>query len=370
ENRLPAGANDPTYGAQMRPPIYYAMLAGPQRLHDVLNRSLSDGDPALALDAIDALQRTAGTDALANRGAARQPLINALSYPDRRVRFNAAMALANAKPRQSYEGAYRVVPVLAEAVRQSEQRYAVVLGNDQETVNKTMAMLEQRGFQTIGGKSLGEINEQIELAPGIDLLVLNQSLDEVLASRQNAQANYKLATTPILALVSTGDQIQLRQLSNQDTLLSTAVVPAEDDVLSNAIENAATSFVGSPISAPEAEEFALAALESLRDISQGSSGGVYDVTDGLQALIQALGDSRESVAAKASQVLALIDRPVAQQAIADAALKTTDQLQIAMLESLADSATHYGNNLSQLQTNQLLELAIESQGDLAVAAGE
>src|SRR5690606_12794146 len=123
--RLPEGERDPSYGQNMRQPSFYAMIAGPLRLQDVLSKALADRDPALAVDAIDALARTAGTNALINRGAGVQPLLRALQFPDRRVRYHAALALGQALPENDYEGSQRVVPVLAEAIRQTANRYAM-----------------------------------------------------------------------------------------------------------------------------------------------------------------------------------------------------------------------------------------------------
>ena len=77
ENRLPEGEPDPSYSAEAEPAQYYAMLAGPVRLHDVLAQAIGDQDSALALDAIAVLSKTAGTDALVRRNAGSRPLLAA-----------------------------------------------------------------------------------------------------------------------------------------------------------------------------------------------------------------------------------------------------------------------------------------------------
>ena len=75
ENRLPEGENDASYPASRRSPAFYAMAAGPRRLHDVLDIALTDSDADLALDAIAGLSATASLEAL-------QPLVRGLTYPD------------------------------------------------------------------------------------------------------------------------------------------------------------------------------------------------------------------------------------------------------------------------------------------------
>ena len=149
ENELPEGDVDVSYGVNRPPAGFYALLAGPVRLHEVLEMALNDRDAALALDAIDALEKTTGTNALIDRGNIREPLVRALSSPDRRVRFRAAEALTAARPLRTFDGAYRVVPVLSEFVRQSDKRYAIVLAPSQERRNELTALVNEQGFETI-----------------------------------------------------------------------------------------------------------------------------------------------------------------------------------------------------------------------------
>ena len=145
ENRLPEGATDLSYSKQFHPPQFYLEMAGPPRQHDVLNRALDDNDPDLALDAIHALAATAGTEALMRQEGGVGPLLRAVSYPDRRVRFSAAFAITNARPVEDFPGSHRVVPVLAEAVRQSTVQYALVLAKEQDAVNLLVSTLQGAG---------------------------------------------------------------------------------------------------------------------------------------------------------------------------------------------------------------------------------
>ena len=96
-------------------------LKGALYLNLVLDRSLKDNtsqSPAVALGAIKSLQEIAGQSNLFSGGRGR-PLVSAMRYADRQVRFEAAFALAAALPQQPFEGQARVVPLLAEAVTQS-----------------------------------------------------------------------------------------------------------------------------------------------------------------------------------------------------------------------------------------------------------
>jgi HEAT repeat protein len=369
-NRLPAGQRDLSYPRSLLQPQFYLRAAGPLRQHDVLDRALRDADPDLALNAIEALAATAGTDALVNRGGAIQPLLRALSYPDRRVRFAAAFALTNARPQYPFDGSFRVVPVLAEAVRQSDIRYALVIGRNQDSVNRLSSAMREQGYQTIGGLSLSDVGELVSAGPGVDMIVTDKVVSDVEALYHQTLTDYKLAAVPIIAVTTAGDQIEFNRVLYGIERLRSVLQTDEPQLLREAVAQASSHYVGRPIDRQEALAFATTALRLLREIAIGSGQQVYQVRDALPALLQALGDSREPVITQAAEVLALIASEGAQRAIADAALDTSraERVRIALLGSLAESATHHGNHLSALQLDRVLALVRDSGGDLSLAA--
>ena len=83
-------------------------------MNPVLSMALNDKDNALALRAIDALEKTGGISGLV--ASADAPLLQALTHPDRAVRFHAAFALARANPATAFPSYFHVVQLLADAV--------------------------------------------------------------------------------------------------------------------------------------------------------------------------------------------------------------------------------------------------------------
>ena len=75
-------------------------------------------------------------------------------------------------------------------------------------------------------------------------------------------------------------------------------------------------------------------------------------------------------AVEASTVLALIDSVEVQKALADSALDVTkpNDQRIALLNSLSTHATNFGNKLTDIQLEKILDLVKNSKGDLAIAA--
>lgn len=370
ENRLD-GERDPSYPSEFQPAAYYALLAGPIRLHEVLSRALADGDSELALDAIAALDQTAGTEALLNLEGTIQPLLQALSFPDRRVRFEAAFALTRARPKEAFPGSYQVVPVLAEAVRQTEQHHAVIISPNQETLNKLQAMVSSLGYDTIAGQSLLAVNDQIRVAPGIDLVLVQAGADEVMAVFNRAAADFKLASIPIVAVTSPAQQFELTARMPNERRLVLVSADADENTMRAALENARNSFAGPQMTSAQASDYAVKALALLRDVAL-VSGDVYKVTDAQPALMLALNDARDDVVTGAAAVLAMIDNAKAQAAIARLALDTTRSVEIrrAALVSLAESATSFGSSLDERTVRQLQELVANSRGPLAVDAAK
>lgn len=367
DNRLPEGETDPSYGAERRPPAFYALLAGPVRLHEVLDRALRDQDPELALDAIEALSSTASARELVDDQGQRQPLMRALSYPDRRVRFRAAEALAHARPTESFAGDHRVVPVLSEAVRQQDVRYALVLADDQDTLNQLLEQVGEAGYEAFGGMSLGDVRDEVGSRPGVDLVVVAQETDSVRRVFARTHDDYKLAATPVLAIArSTGQQARLNQFLGETARFTAIVVSDEPQRLASSIQTIEEAQGGENIGADESQAIALTALRLLHQIAIASA--VYNPQDAEPALVQALDDPRDEVVVAAGLVLAELDSSAAQRALVEAALEAADAVQIELLSSLATSAIAYGNMLSQDATDRLLEFVNTSEGDTAVAA--
>jgi hypothetical protein len=112
-----AGIPMPDYfGKEHAGALVYATTAGPEYLHQALARAVNDRSAPVALGAVEALATTAGERSLMYTLGPSQPLLQALGFPDRAVRYSAAIAVANAGPRQPFSESGVVVQSLAEAL--------------------------------------------------------------------------------------------------------------------------------------------------------------------------------------------------------------------------------------------------------------
>ena len=142
EADLPAGQKDMTIAPDAPAAHYWASSMGSKYLNMALTRANKDRNAPVALRLIQSLQDVAGQANLFT--GTEHPLMDALQFPDRLVRYEAAFALAAALPRQSFVGEERVVPLLAEALSQTGAANVMVLAANQDQMNSLSAGLKRR----------------------------------------------------------------------------------------------------------------------------------------------------------------------------------------------------------------------------------
>ena len=364
DNRM-AGEADPGYQLP-NPATFYLLIAGAPQQKAVLERGLGDNDPALALDGIEAMANTVGNNVLLGSEDSRAPVLDALFFSDRRVRYTAALTLASAAPTQAYAGSTSVVPVLGQAVRQSDTLNAMVVApGGADGLNTAM---ENVDFASVGDINFDRAATKASASfPGVDLIVYTGDFGNFEALYASAKADGTLRIAPILALVDTGVAASIKQ--SYPGVLTAAPLREGDEELDR-LEKLSSETIaahgGQPITEAEAEGYATAALALLNTIAGHES--IYNAADAESILIEALDDDRSSVAIGAGNVLAQIDSATAQQGLAAAGLSRVGDVQIAMLNALAESAKAYGSKLDREATNALIGLVKSSADETALAA--
>jgi len=114
-----AGISMPDYfGPNHADASVYATAAGPEYLHQALERAIKDKNGYIALGVIEALAVTAGEKSLLYRYGPTQPLLEALSFDEKAVRYSAAIAIASAGPKEDFIESKLVIENLAAAIRE------------------------------------------------------------------------------------------------------------------------------------------------------------------------------------------------------------------------------------------------------------
>lgn len=368
----PEGYVNPAYGPERRSAEYFAIAAGADTTQRVIRRGIDTRDTPLVLRAISAVQATAGPRTLWGEGVGgRQPMLESLSYQNRRVQYEAALALGLAQPQTTFNGSQRVVPLLASAVRDASARYAVVLsGRDRETFDRISTLLTSEGYTVLppaeGG--LGDIAQAISEAPGIDLIVTSLPLDPTLATVEKVRSDAKLAVSPVLALMTAAEIEPARRRFMGEQLVAVRRVGIDDAALTASAEGLVETASGGPITEDEAARFADRSLAVLRDLAVSGST-VLDVTDAAAPLIAVMDDRDGPVLLDIAEVLAHIGQDRAQTALMDRALEGGDpDEQLAMLGKVADSGKRYGNLLDDRLVRRLVRLASSDDEVLATQA--
>ena len=118
-------ANEPNmpeyFGESHASALVYATTAGVEYLHQALARAVKDGNTFVALGIIEALKNTAGEKSLFYTLGQEQPLVEALSFKDRLVRYSAAIAIGAAGPQEKFDQASLVVRNLSDAIASNAQ---------------------------------------------------------------------------------------------------------------------------------------------------------------------------------------------------------------------------------------------------------
>ncbi len=363
----PEGYENPVYGPDRRDATYYAVASGAESVQRVLARALGARDTRLARRAIQALSMSSGGAGLVRGADDRRPLVEALGYPDRRVQYEAALALGRGNPRESFEGADRVIPVLASAIRDADKRYAMVISPRLEQQQELRAGLEKDGYTVLPpAGTLGELAGAISEVPGIDLIVTNMNAPATIETVQDIRRNQRLSATPVIALMSPAGMAQQGIAIADDHLTKQLREGVSGEQLAAAANDLVDRVSGPMVSGEDARDYALASLDVLHEIAIG--GGVYDVRDATVPLISSLADAEGVKRLQIADVLSYVGDRRAQIAIMDAVIDAPEGERIALLSKAVESAKRFGNLLEDRHARWIVKLARDGGPEEATLA--
>lgn len=346
----------------------YALTAGPEYLHRCLHRALENRNRPVALSSIAALRRNSGQQSLLYSLGKEQPLISALQYPDREIRFSAALTIGGALPKQVFSHRKQVVPIVVEALQQKGQRFGIVVNSDIKEAHKTAtSLLDNGSFTTIiRDDHFGTAMEQAKGIPSIDFLVLSYDIEQpgIQGALELAKNNYRLAFCPTIVLANDQNFARAKRLKDNYDFLDvlpdnspiTDVLRAAQDILK---KNQVSGFD------PQLADFyASAAAEVLNQLAV-TQNAVLDLKDAESALIEAIRDEREPIQAAVTEALSYLDSMMAQRAIAALALDEQVDIETRLMafRNLAISEKMYGNLLLGEQVHEIYRLASSVQAD-------
>lgn len=362
----PADAN---LNLGLREPMYYAVASGATISQNVLARALRTNNTPLARRAIEAIGKTAsGRDLWVGSTGSTQPLVEALTYPNRRVQYEAALAFAHAQPRSPFEGSDLVAPILASSIRGATDRYALVVSSDPEVGRGLQRMLEGMGYR-VGptGVSLDALRQEYEAAASIDLVVSSLPLDQSVGLVTQMRASRRLVASPLLMLSDGADEIELRRRYGNERSVAIRTAGIRSEQMRATIDDLVLRTLGGQISQEEATKYAASAIAALLELAI-SDNSVIVASDSTTQLVQALESDTGMFDLPLAELLSWIDQPNAQQAIFDRAIQAQGAQRVTLLGHAANSARRHGNQLLERQVQRLLQLARSGSDAEAIAA--
>jgi HEAT repeat protein len=355
EVNLPHGMTDPSLPKNAPAAAYYAVAAGPRYLNPSLREALAIDNSRLILKVIKALTETGGVAGLVSSPAS--PLLQAMSYPNLQVRFEAAAALSAANPLKPYPGYNRVVPILSEALAQSGKPVCVVIEPSAQDRNSLAAGLRSK-FHIISASTTSQAFEMARQSPIINLVVV-QGAANVRNYTQLATTDARLAYTPLVILAhSTAAREYRVEFTNEQTVNVLPVGSSANEV-QTVYQNVIDKLGGSIPSSLKLAD-ALGAAHQLKLIAMNRAS-IYSVLPALPALHAALHNGNSKVVLAAARVLGRVRDPMAQRMLVRAALHSSGaatEVRAALFRSLATSARNLGDDLTRGQIHGVIRIAM------------
>jgi len=346
---------------------FFATAAGPAILQDVIAMALDAQDTALARAAMAALARTSSTRGMIAQGG-RNALVEALGYPDRRVRFDAALVLANALPQQGFASDAAVVPILGSMVAAGGSTGAAIAQND-EDLRTIDARLVGIGFRPLrGGRDFSALSTELVGGQGVDLIVVQGPRgfvrDTVAAVRNSRVAG----AAPVVVLADPADASGLSIDFDGDARVAVMSSGSADAQFGRAVAVASGGAGGSVVSEEEGADYTLSALDALEMIADSGSP-VFDVRNAEIPLLGALATASGDMRLRVADVVARVPTERSQRTLMDTALAAQGDEQAELLLRLAESARRFGNMLEPQQVDALRKVIMAASGPQSDAAG-
>ncbi len=356
EFQTPKDYANPAYAAGRRDAMFYAVAAGSGPAKRVLARGIDTKNAALVRKAIAALDATAGASTMLATEDGRRPLIEALRHPNRRVQYDAALAIAAANPVESFDGAERVVPILGGAIRDAGVRYAAVVAARLEEQQSLAAMLKEQGYTVLPpGFGLDQIVSAVNEAPAVDVLLIELPADSARDAIVAARSSPKLGAAAVLAFLSEDGRATVAGVTANDALLRTLPVGLSPTQQGEALAQLVTAH-GGVIGTAEAAAYRARSLDALRDLAIANTP-ILPVIDAAGPLLAALQKFTGEDKLKVADVLSRIDDTRVQRALAEEALAAEGDAQLPLLRVLTRSAKQFGGRLDERQVDRLIAAA-------------
>ena len=305
------------------------LLAGvtPETISQVLSDAIELGRPPAILAAIEVLGRLGDAKVLTASGPQESPLARALSHTDRRVRFVAAMTILELAPRESFPGASRVMPTIAQAVKTAGIAQVLIAHPRLDEGQTLVGKLNELGYDGEVATTGRRLAHAAMAGTDYEFLLISDAIDgpPVKELVQWLRKDYRTARIPVGVMTKSEDLHQLRYAFEGDEL--TAVFPRihSGEVARKSVESLVVLAGRNHVDRVERLAQAQAALGAIGRLARTRDGYTFwNLLQHEPAVIAAL--DNPALMTAAADVLGQFGTPASQTALVDFASQHTRPL--------------------------------------------
>ena len=266
-----------------------ALVCGEEIVAECLEVALDNPNPASALASLQVLGQIGTVRQLHHSGSRSAPLIQALNYPDMRVRFAAATAILQIDPQTAFPNSPRVVSVLQRALNDSGRMKAVTIDPDPQRSTTVAGIVADIGYEPLVAKSGREGFKMASERGDVELILIHENAVqwELSMTLANLRADARTTGIPIAIYGPDPREPRIQHLLHQYPLIGYVV----ETISSGDLKGQLTPFLQKlRTPAPTAQQRRArveAAVFWFAHIANGKRTEVFDITPAESALVRA-----------------------------------------------------------------------------------
>ena len=231
------------------------------------------------------------------------PLVQALSCPDRRVRYAAAEALVAIGPTQMILDAPKVMNNLSQALAETAYHVALLVDEDEAAAEELRPLLSDVGVQPVLARSQRDALTAARELPPKDFVIVSGLLKRVEPAEMLASLRriYTLGGVPAIVITTRSDLPKMREIFAKENVtfllrpfVAASVRGAIDEVLKT---------TPAPKGKDLAASYASSAARALASVNAATS--IFKLEDALDALLEAVSSAVQPDAVRIPCVTAI-----------------------------------------------------------------
>ncbi len=335
-------------------------------MHVLKDGSTSENDFAVR-GALEVLGQVGRRTQLQSSSSIRSPLVQALDYPDARIRMLAATTILQLDPVDDFSGSYQVVRELIRALSDTGISRAVVADRNADRARTMTARLAELGFETA---SVTSGQDAFKVAAGrgdVALIMLEMNISRWALSQtlSNLRADARTRRIPIVVFGDPDKADEINRTLERYPLATFTEYATTGAFFRSQVEPFLKATAGAMPSAEERNQQTIAAAYWLSQIATSKGAEVFDITGAQPALSEALNDA--GLAENALVAMSSIPTGAAQSRMADlvANPNTPVEMRVQGARQLAFHMQRFGMKLSSSRITIMKETAQSAQGGTA-----